>query len=144
MSSQVIIALLLMPFNQKHPGRVKPTVIKRGRFICCCFLINLKLCKPVQFPFKFVDSSVCSILQRPPLPPLFMLCLLDSVVLSCCLQQSQGHVCFSFPLIPLLLRPVMSSGQQTRSDGTDTWKYIFLLNVQTLHVCTGSFFHFQM
>lgn len=87
--------------------------MKKRHFVCCWFLISLRLCKPVQFTFKFVDSSIPgsysttpSTLSSPSPPPFPR-----SSMLSSWLQQSLGHVCFLLPLIPLPFSSVMSSGK---------------------------------
>lgn len=104
---------LMIDINKKHSVRANPTVIKRVRLISGCFLINLKLCKPVCSPFEAVDNSA----SPPFLSP-------DSVVLSCRLQKSEGHVWFSLPPVPLPPTPLSNElrwaeqGQKAEKHGS--------------------------
>lgn len=99
--SQIVNVLLQSKLSQ---GKILINVV-------FSLTLNDAIQKSSLYWFEFVDSPNPSFLA-PSLP--------DSWALSCRLQQSEGHVCFLSQPIPLLLSPVMSSGEPTRSYGRDT------------------------
>lgn len=96
---------LMIDINKKHSVRANPTVIKRVRLISGCFLINLKLCKPVCSPFEAVDNSA----SPPP----------SSLLIAWCFHVGSRNlrVMSDFPCHPFHCHPppsVMSSGEQSK------------------------------